>query len=289
VVIIYGHDLELLETNMKKVYIKGLMRNQFKNQIKNLTTTLLLMSLFVFAAHIASCEELKLNASSVVFSDFIAKHQAEFEKTSGIKIVFVNDIKTITPPNAIMKSVLKGEADAGLSALEYPEWKRGYEKENASDSQIPQITYRLLGHLVTRIFTNPANHVAALSIGQVGDLLTGKTLNWKDLKGADLPVLIVRQANSKARETYFKKRVMSDKDFSPAAKIMKDATEIVNFVAKTPGSMGFLSEESISGRSDIALPQTPVIGRPIVIVTLGTPSERVRKFEQFYKSVYTVK
>jgi phosphate transport system substrate-binding protein len=115
-------------------------------------------------------------------------------------------------------------------------------------------------------------------------LLNGDIKNWKEIGGADQPVVVVRQTKTDARETFFKKRVMKEKDFPAGSKILPTAEEIFQFAAKTQGAIGFLNEDAVNVRKDVSLPNTPVIGRPIFIATVGRPSEKLQKFEAYLKA-----
>jgi len=89
------------------------------------------------------------------------------------------------------------------------------------------------------VYVNPANSVKELSVAQVGDIFSGKIINWKEVGGSDAPITVYSRENSSGTYEFFKTHVLQGKDFVASAQTMPGTAAIVQAVVKDKNSIGY--------------------------------------------------
>ena len=128
---------------------------------------------------------------------------------------------------------------------------------------------------------NPANTIQTLTFPQLKDIHTGKITNWKELGGADLRIKVVTDTLSSATRGLIKQAVLKDEEYLKETLAVNVAT-ISDEVAKDPAAIGGLGAGFVKPGAVVV--KTDKIERPLGLVTVGPPSEKVRKVIEAYKT-----
>ena len=64
------------------------------------------------------------------------------------------------------------------------------------------------------LYVNEANGVTQLTIDQLRDIYTGDVTNWKQVGGADAPIVLYSRENSSGTYVFFKEDVLKNGDFA---------------------------------------------------------------------------
>lgn len=91
------------------------------------------------------------------------------------------------------------------------------------------------------LIVNQSNQVNELTESQVVGLYTGRYKNWKELGGADLPVIVVHKAEGRATLEVFLKHFRLTNPQVKADVIVGDNEHGVKTVANTKGAIGYVS------------------------------------------------
>lgn len=146
------------------------------------------------------------------------------------------------------------------------------------------------------LIVNPANTVKALTPAQVKDIYSGKITNWKEVGGANLPIVAIsRDTSSGTYEVFFelamKKEKMGDKvEYANANPAIFDR------VASTKGAigyvgLGFVKKGVVALKYDGITPSKETIAtgrysltRPLFLYTDGFPAigSRILEFCNYY-------
>ena len=89
------------------------------------------------------------------------------------------------------------------------------------------------------VYVNPENPLKELTVAQVGDIFTGKILNWKEVGGPDAPITVYSRENSSGTYEFFKEHVLKGKDFAASAQTMPGTAAIVQAVVKDKNGIGY--------------------------------------------------
>ncbi|MBU3699804.1 MAG: phosphate ABC transporter substrate-binding protein [Candidatus Kapabacteria bacterium] len=89
------------------------------------------------------------------------------------------------------------------------------------------------------IYVHKGNPVKQLTMAQVKDIFTGKVTNWKDVGGANKPILLYSRENNSGTYEFFKEHVLNKQDFAANAQHMAGTAALINAISKDPNGIGF--------------------------------------------------
>ncbi len=168
-----------------------------------------------------------------------------------------------------------------------------------------QITVALDGLAVV---VHPANPLSQLTVEQLAAVFSGRVSNWKEIGGADLPIVVLSREVNSGTHVYFKEHVLrggdkeSQAEFAANALLLPSSQAIADEVDQNPGAigyygMGYISpkEKALAIAKDAASPYVPPtidnvlnqsypISRPLLMVTRGQPQGLVADFVAFVLS-----
>lgn len=128
------------------------------------------------------------------------------------------------------------------------------------------------------IVVNPQNPISDLTVQQIADLYTGKITNWKDLGGADGPVVLIgREAGSGTRDGF--ETVTGTKDQCAYRQELTATGDVITTVSQNPNAVGYaslsamsdkvkaVSVNGVSASEETVLDGSYKVQRPFVLVT----------------------
>jgi phosphate transport system substrate-binding protein len=90
------------------------------------------------------------------------------------------------------------------------------------------------------VIVHPQNRVTALSLAQLQDIFTGKTGNWREVGGDDLPLLVFSRESSSGTYVFFQEHVMNRLDYTPRTRLLSGTSALVQAVAADRGAIGYV-------------------------------------------------
>lgn len=216
------------------------------------------------------------NSAAPIFG----KIQGPFEKSTGIKLVSVGDPQKT---NAVdyFKDVISGKAEAAVSSNSFTSWSQVMKE--AGVQVPPEITHRVIGHDTLNIVVNKGTGVSELTEDEVKSIFLGKVTNWKQVKGADLPIKVVMVPGKKGTTEYVETQILAEQK-PPAGTInVNDWQEMLDKVAGTPGAISYGVSNTAKSTKVTSVKVQPVLGRPMTMITRGVPSENVQKLIEFIR------
>ena len=91
------------------------------------------------------------------------------------------------------------------------------------------------------VIVNPANSVKGLTTDQLGRIYRGEITNWKDVGGADQPIVLLSRDSSSGTYEYFKEAVVGkDKNYAKAAKLLPSTQAIVDETKGNEAAIGYI-------------------------------------------------
>jgi phosphate transport system substrate-binding protein len=90
--------------------------------------------------------------------------------------------------------------------------------------------------------------VAGLTQAQIRAIYQGHTLNWEELSGPDLPVVIVGRESGSAARGAFDELVMGGLLTTPAARLATNGEAVLAYVGQEPGAIGYVSLALVDSR-----------------------------------------
>lgn len=134
-----------------------------------------------------------------------------------------------TGSSAGVEGVLAGQCDIGNSSRNL----KDEEKSKGAAENIVAIDG-------IAVVTDPSNTVADLTKDQLSSIYNGSVVNWKDVGGADQPIVVVgREAGSGTRGAF--EEILELEDACKYANELDSTGAVMAKVASTPGSIGYVS------------------------------------------------
>jgi phosphate transport system substrate-binding protein len=130
---------------------------------------------------------------------------------------------------------------------------------------------------------HPSNPVKALTRSQIRDIYTGKITNWKDLGGADQPIVVISRDTSSGTYEVFVEKVMGKDKMSDKTEYVNATSAAVARVKTTAGAVGYvglgfvdetvraLVVDGITPSRKTVTSGTYPISRPLFLFTNGFP------------------
>jgi phosphate transport system substrate-binding protein len=205
---------------------------------------------------------------------FLEQHKAELESHSGQQL----RIKA--------KSSLRGLNDllsssANLAVITAP--PKDFYRDNGLDERLTREFFETeICRGKAAFVANPANKISALTKDELRAIYTGRVTNWKDLGGADIPILVF----------CFDKTVgvglvlHNDLDIDTLATgtfMRSQSSELVYAVANYAGAIGIVSAWDVDSRLKVM--NDSALTFPVVIVSLSTPTVEEAKVIEAVKAL----
>jgi phosphate transport system substrate-binding protein len=109
------------------------------------------------------------------------------------------------------------------------------------------------------VIVNEKNPVDRLTIEQLHQIYTGKSTNWKDFNGPDLPIVTLSREVSSGTHMYFKEEVVqlgkkdNTDEFSDKTLLLTSSQAIVEEVVANEAAIGYLGMGYVSERTKALL------------------------------------
>ncbi|MEW6731936.1 MAG: substrate-binding domain-containing protein [Acidobacteriota bacterium] len=236
------------------------------------------VALMVMVTDLALAQEVVVGAGTAPTENILNRIRKPFEKATGIKLTVVTK-----SAHFIIIDLDKGLIEAGIVAMAFNDWldlteQKGYKIPNRSIYK-----YRVVGRDRIVIVTSKDTGVAKLSKDELKGIFTGKILNWKEVGGKDIPITIVWSEDIPGTNAVFIQQILDGESVANSAKkITGMAPDIKKRIISTPGSISIGPTSIID--SAVFAPETPVIGRPMTVLTKGEPSPSLQKLIDFIRS-----
>ena len=209
---------------------------KFKGMIKTLLASLLLgVFILVPASVMAGQEALKYSCSNQVYEAFSKEQIDAFTAASGLRI----NVKTASS-DSCFNNLGRGFSDIASTArkLHHRHDIYGYKEFPFCKDPIAVIARKECG-------------VEGLTEEQLQDIFAGVITNWREVGGADLPVMIVVPGDDTAAHKNFRRQVMKHKDIEHDF-MAYDSTMVIEAVKYFPcGAVSFISQGAVMNQNEL--------------------------------------
>ena len=122
---------------------------------------------------------------------------------------------------------------------------------------------------------HPQNSVT-LTEDQVRTVFAGEATNWKELGGADSPILVVLEANGQGTRAVVESLFMKGKPFVANARVLQVLTQLTQVVSQAPNAISYGNGSSMKDVTLKVVPGVEVM-QPLALVTKGAPTPEQKK------------
>jgi phosphate transport system substrate-binding protein len=228
----------------------------------------------LFLTSFGYAEEVTVGAGAAPTENVFQKIKEPMEKSIGLKLNLIS-----SGPFQALKDLDQNKVEAASGGITFPDWMKMMEKEGYAIADASVYKHRIIGKDMIKVIVNKDAAVSKLSKEQLKSIFTGKTSNWKEVGGADIPVTVVLGSKIPGTQTVFQKQILDDEAYLQKSAEATTAADVKEKVAATSGAIGLGPSSILDG--SVSSPEVPEVGRPITLVTRGEPSPAVSKMIEF--------
>ncbi|MBU1570146.1 MAG: phosphate ABC transporter substrate-binding protein [Proteobacteria bacterium] len=135
-----------------------------------------------------------------------------------------------------------------------------------------------------------SNPLKNITLDQLKAMYQGEIRNWKEIGGADKPIVVISRDTSSGTYEVWEEKVMKKERVFPRALLQASNGAIVQAVSKNPNAIGYiglgymdnsvkmLSVNGITGSKETTLNKSFPVSRPLYMYTPAQPGGDVKKF-----------
>ncbi|WP_198017196.1 substrate-binding domain-containing protein [Methylocapsa acidiphila] len=141
------------------------------------------------------------------------------------------------------KGLAEGKAQIGMASRQLKQQEADLLKQTLNIDAYAQENEHVLALDGLAVIVNPQNPVRKLTLEQIGRVFAGQITNWRDVGGADLPIVLYRRDDKSGTFDTFKSLVLDPLNLkiSPEAKKFESSELLVEGAGKDPGGIGFIA------------------------------------------------
>ncbi len=201
-------------------------------------------------------------------------------------------------PSVTVQSEFVGSG-AGIEAVTNGSADIGNSSRNLKDEEKAKgVAENIVAIDGIAVVSDPANTVDNLTKDQLINIYNGTTTNWKELGGADQPIVVIgREAGSGTRTAF--EELLKLEDACKYSNELDSTGAVMAKAASTPGSIGYVSldvlDDSVKTMKLESIDPTPenikagsyFLSRPFVMATKGEISEQSDLVKALFDYIYS--
>ncbi|HMW18239.1 MAG TPA: substrate-binding domain-containing protein [Accumulibacter sp.] len=241
---------------------------------KMLLKFLVLLSALASAVAAHGGEEIRIGGGGAAMIAVFQPVKPHFEKATGISLINLQ-----SSPKGGLLNLLEGRVDLSAAAHSLDSILSALAKDGMSVDKSQLIEHRIGSNRIT-VIVHPSNHVPQLSREQVKGIFTGRIGNWQDVGGDNREILVVWGRGTPGQNNEFITQVLDGEPITKDALESSNYNEIKDTVAATPEAVG-INPLSVADSTIRVVDTDAPLSTPIVAVTRGKPSAKVRKLLEY--------
>ncbi|HSN91220.1 MAG TPA: substrate-binding domain-containing protein [Anaeromyxobacteraceae bacterium] len=220
----------------------------------------------------------RLHGAASVVDALVRLHAAAVEKATGLALA-------VDRSNAGkgLVDLVAGRCDVALASASLEATLEAARTAGLA-GPAPDLRMQVVATSEIVFVVHPSNPVRRLSRQQIRDVHTGRIAAWRELGGADLPIVVLTDAAASATRSLVRQVVLGGADYAPGARALAAVKDVADEVARDPAAIGGLGLEFVD-RSRVAVVETERIERPLAFVTLGPPADAAARVIEAYRAL----
>lgn len=214
--------------------------------------------------------ELKISGAAAVAGTIIVPNKAALEKETGLTLNV-----TANGDGNGLKDLVAGKVDVMMVAAPINITADTLNKASPGSVSATSLEVAPLGALSIKFIVNPSNPVKSLTEAQIKDIFLGKIASWKDVGGADQPIIVVAEAPGFGTRTNVVATLLGGTEITDKVRAMQALVQVAQVVSQAPNAIGYGNTASITDA--VAVIPGVEVKQPLGLATKGAPNEDVKK------------
>jgi len=223
--------------------------------IRNLLVATFVSTLAICGSAMAA--DIEIHGSTTVAGNLVSKHEAEIEAQSGQQI------------NIVSNGSGQGLTDLGAGTAQIAMISAPLEEVAAKVSaDASQFVAKEVGQVDVAFVVHPSNAVKSLTMAQITDILSGKIKNWKEVGGADAPILVVTEVAKGGLRSLVEEHLLAKAPISANMRELANGSQIMKISGQIPQALG-ITTKGLVDATVTNLTTDSMISAPFILVTKG--------------------
>ena len=212
----------------------------------------------------ASADTVKISGAGTVFNAIVSAGKADVEKSTGhtLNLVSSNSGKGLADLAAGACDIAMVSEPLDVSA---PLAEVAGTKIDAKAVQFFELKKDTIVFVV-----HPSNPVNKLTSEQITDILSGKTVNWKQVGGSDKPIVVYGEGPTAGTRAMIKKLLLGSSEYTPALKAQTSIKRVAELIATDESGFAGVGASFVEAGKTKAV-ESKKFERPLALATLGAP------------------
>jgi phosphate transport system substrate-binding protein len=232
---------------------------------------------FLLSANIytVAAAELKISGAAAVAGNIVMPNKAAIETETGLTL----NVTANGDGNGLM-DLYAGKVDAAMVAAPIKVTEAALNKAKPDSVSTAGFEVTPVGAISISFIVNAANPVKSLTEAQLKDILTGKITSWKDVGGADKPILVVAEAAGFGTRSNIVASFLGGTEITDKARIMQALTQVGQVVGQAPDAIGYSNAASIKTAGAVAVVPGVEVKQSLGMATKGAPNADAKKLTE---------
>jgi phosphate transport system substrate-binding protein len=227
----------------------------------------------------ARADTVSIHGSTTVSNAVLTSHKADIERASGETLDVVAN-----GSGRGLADLVAGKADMAMISAPLESEVAATNAKTPGSLDPTKLVAHQIGQTRVAFVVNPSNPVKSLTIAQIAGILSGKTVKWSEVGGADQPIVVVAATRGDGVRSVVEGRLLAGASFLATARELPNAPQIVQVVGQLPNAFGVTAAGSLKA-GVTALMTDETIGQPLILVTMGPASAGANRIIDAMKAV----
>ncbi len=233
-------------------------------------TVAIAASAVLFISTAAFAEPLEIHGSTTVAANLLTPKKAEIEKSSGLELQIVGN-----GSGRGLADLIEGKVKVAMISAPLADEMKSLKAKGTTVDEAKLQSHQV-GGAPAAFAVHPSNPVKTLTAAQMTDILSGKIKNWKEVGGADKPIIVVCETKGGGVRSMVEHEFLGGGDIASEKREVPNAPQGVKVVGQLDAALGIVSKISLT--SEVAeLKGGKDVVQPLILVTMGAPSPEVAK------------
>jgi phosphate transport system substrate-binding protein len=212
-----------------------------------------------------------LHGSTTVNNMILTPKKAEIEKASGQQLDIVGN-----GSGRGIVDLIEGKAQIAMISAPLEDEVKKLNDKTPGSVDGARLKAHQIGESRVAFAVHPSNAVKSLTDAQLADVFAGKIKNWKEIGGADQPIVIVAAQPGDGLRSMVESTLVKGGSLPGDTRAMSNATQVAKVVSQLPGAIGILAPASIDSSVTELRGGKPIV-QPLILVTLGDETAEIKQ------------
>jgi phosphate transport system substrate-binding protein len=177
--------------------------------------------------------EIKVNGATTVTFGLMKPNKERIEQKTGQTLAILPSSTTRG-----LSDLAQGRADIAMLAEPLETAADSVNQKQPGTVKMEELVGRHVGNAYVQFIVHPTNPLQSLNKQQLAGLFSGKTKNWSELGGANLPVLLIGEPTSSPHKMIREALGIS---YAPDLRVVQNTNQTAVIVAQAPGALSYIS------------------------------------------------